>query len=134
MTSIYRSQDLNAETIKALNDWQRREFVYGDSDCCSFVAFIANKLTGRDFSEFLTYSSEREAYDMIDEHGSFEALIDRVFGEPAEPNDGDPCMLELPIIGKVMGIKLGDTVVCVTKKGLTRMPTKYIIRSWTCRQ
>jgi hypothetical protein len=134
MTSISSSQDLNAETVKALNDWQRREFVYGDSDCCSFVAFIANKLTGRDFSEFLTYSSEREAYDMIEAHGSFEALIDRVFGEPAEPNDGDPCMLELPIIGKVMGIKFGDTVVCVTKKGLTRMPTKYIIRSWTCRQ
>lgn len=134
MISISDSQRMSAETVKALNDWQRREFIYGDSDCCSFVAFIANKLTGRDFSEYLTYSSEREAYDIIESHGSFEELIDSVFGEPTEPNDGDPCMLELPIIGKIMGIKLGDTVVCVTQKGLARMPIKYLIRSWSCRQ
>lgn len=125
---------MSAETVKALNEWQRREFMYGDSDCCSFVAFIANKLTGRDFSEYLNYSSEREAYDIIESHGSFEALMDTVFGDPAEPNDGDPCMLELPIIGKIMGIKLGDTVVCVTQKGLARMPIKYLIRSWSCRR
>ena len=134
MTLTSKSQTFSSETVKALNDWQRREFIYGDSDCCSFVAFIANKLTGRDFSEYLTYSSEREAYDIIDAHGSFEALMDTVFGEPQEPNDGDPCMLELPIIGKVMGIKLGDSVVCVTKKGLARVSTKYVIRSWKCRQ
>lgn len=134
MASQTSTSTSTIDVISALNAWQRREFVYGDSDCCSFVAFIANNLTGRDFSEYLTYSSEREAYDIINSHGSFEALMDSVFGEPRDPSDGDPCMLELPIIGKIMGIKLGETVVCVTQKGLARMPIKYLIRSWSCRR
>lgn len=116
---------------QALNSWERRAFNYGDADCCSFVAHIASELTGRDYRQYITYSSEREAYDIIESHGSFEALMDSVFGEPAEASDGDPVMLRLPIVGKMMGIKYEGTAICITKFGFSRMPEKYIIRSWS---
>lgn len=132
LLTLKTSQDSCNSVTSAFNAWQKRDFNYGDSDCCAFVAFISDKLTGLDYSRYITYSSEREAYDIIEAHGSFEALMDSVFGEPQEPSDGDPCMLELPIIGKIMGIKFGESVVCVTKKGLARMPIKYLIRSWSC--
>ena len=116
---------------RALNTWRRRNFQYGDSDCCSFVAHMASELTGEDYSKYITYKSEREAYDIIRSHGSFEALMDSVFGDPCDPELGSPCMVDIPISGKLMGIKYTDGVVCVTKKGLTIIPDRYIIRGWS---
>lgn len=118
------------EIRNALNTWKRRDFDYGDSDCCSFVAHISSELTGRDYKAYITYNNEKEAYSIIDSHGGFEQLIDSVFGEPNDPKLGDPCMVDIPISGKVMGIKYTDGVVCVTKKGLTIIPERYIIRGW----
>lgn len=118
------------EIRNALNTWKRRDFDYGDSDCCSFVAHISSELTGRDYKAYITYNNEKEAYSIIDSHGGFEQLMDSVFGEPNDPKLGDPCMVDIPISGKVMGIKYTDGVVCVTKKGLTIIPERYIIRGW----
>ena len=115
---------------RALNSWKRREFNYGDADCCSFVAHVASELTGRDYRRFITYHSERQAYDIIDAHGGFEALMTRVFGEPGQPSDGDPCLMKLPIVGEIMGIKFEDQVVCVTQSGLTQIPERYVITGW----
>lgn len=118
------------DVLKALNKWKRREFNYGDSDCCSFVAFIVNELTGVNHRDRFTYDNEQQAYGIIDAHGGFEGLIDSVFGEPSEPSDGSPVMLKLPMVGKVMGIKLDDTAVCVTKFGMSQISDRYVIRSW----
>ena len=92
---------------------------------------MAKELSGRDYSHYLTYNSEDEAYDIINAHGSFEALMDSVFGEPCEPHQGSPCMVDIPISGKLMGIKCGDGVACVTRKGLTLISDRYIIRGWS---
>jgi hypothetical protein len=115
---------------KALNTWKRREFRYGDADCCSFVAHIASELTGRDYKKFITYANEAEAYGIIDAHGGFEALMDSVFEHKGDPLDGDPYLVKLPIVGEMMGIKLDDTVVCITKFGLSQMPERYILKGW----
>jgi len=115
---------------RALNSWRRREFEYGDSDCCSFVAHIASELTGRDYRRFITYSSEREAYGIIEAHGGFEALMDSVFLHRGEPKNGDPCLLDIPIAGEIMGIKYHNSAVCVTKHGLTQIKDRYIVGGW----
>ena len=123
------------EVARAINSWKRREFDYGDSDCCSFVAQVASELTGRDYRAFITYNSEQEAYSIIDSYGSFEALMDDVFKVTGDPVDGDPCLMCLPIAGETMGIKFKDGVVCVTKKGLIKVDDRYITRSWNlCRR
>lgn len=115
----------------AISSWKRRDFKYGDSDCCSFIAHVTSELTGRDYRRFITYASESEAYGIIDAHGGFEALMDSVFGEPCDPDQGSPCMVDIPISGKLMGIKYQDKVVCVTSKGLAQIPERYIIRGWS---
>lgn len=117
-------------TRRALNTWKRRQFKYGDADCCSFVAHITSELTGRDYRRFITYANESEAYDIIKAHGGFEALMDSVFEHQGEPVDGDPCLLKLPVVGEIMGIKLDNTAVCVTKFGLIQIPERYIIKGW----
>ena len=42
----------------ALNKWNRREFSYGDADCCQFAAFIVKELTGKDYSEQFKYQTD----------------------------------------------------------------------------
>lgn len=129
---MQQDQDIIAADVRrALNTWQRRQFQYGDSDCCSFVAHILTNLTGRDYSSLVTYKNQQEADFIIESYGGFENLIDDILGEPGKPNNGDPVMVKLPVIGKAMGIKLNDSVVCVTKKGLGQFPSRYIIRGWS---
>lgn len=123
-------QETSNSVKSALNSWKRRQFKYGDADCCSFVAHVASELTGRDYRQFISYASEAEAYGIIEAHGGFEALMDSVFIHQGEPVDGDPCLLKLPVVGEVMGIKLDNTAVCVTKFGLIQIPDRYIIKGW----
>ena len=115
---------------QAFNSWSRRKFQYGDADCCSFVAHVASELTGEDYRKYITYKSQSEAYDIIEAHGGFEALMDSVFKMRGDPTDGDPCLLDLPVVGEIMGIKYGKGVVCITKFGLSEFPDRYIKRSW----
>ena len=133
LTSAIQDSECNIsryDVIRAMGSWKRREFKYGDADCCSFIAHVTSELTGRDYRRFITYNSEAEAYGIIESHGGFEALMDSVFENKGDPVDGDPCLVKLPIVGEMMGIKLDKTVVCITKFGLSQMPERYIIRGW----
>lgn len=133
LTSAIQDSECNIsryDVIRAMGSWKRREFKYGDADCCSFIAHVTSELTGRDYRRFITYNSEAEAYGIIESHGGFESLMDSVFENKGDPVDGDPCLVKLPIVGEMMGIKLDKTVVCITKFGLSQMPERYIIRGW----
>jgi len=114
----------------AISTWKCREFKYGDADCCSFVAHVASELTGEDYRKYITYKSESDAYDIIKAHGGFEALMDSVFKARGDPKEGDPCLLKLPMVGEIMGIKYRDGVVCTTKSGLAEFSDRYIITGW----
>ena len=130
MTHSSKSQQSLCDVLAAFNSWEKREFKYGDSDCCAFVAHVATELTGIDYKKHITYASEAEAYGIIESHGGFESLMNSTFSTSGIPTDGDPCLLKLPVIGEIMGIKYKDTVVCVTKHGLTQVPDRYIVRGW----
>jgi hypothetical protein len=121
---------MNQNVVSAVNSWKRRQFKYGDADCCSFVAHVASELTGEDYRKHITYKSEHEAYGIINDNGGFEALMDSVFKVKGYPKDGDPCLLQLPLIGEIMGIKYGDGVVCITKSGLAKVSDRYILKGW----
>ena len=130
MTQISKSHASYIDVRRALLTWKRRSFKYGDSDCCSFVAHMATELTGRDYKKYITYSSEESAYAIISMHGGFAPLMDSVFEVRGYPNQGDPCLVKAPIIGELMGIKYGDNIVCVTKKGLAEISEKYLVTGW----
>ena len=116
----------------ALNKWQRREFKYGDADCCQFIAFIVKDLTGKDYASDFHYESEAQAEVLVGREGELVDFIGSILGQPIEqPEDGDPCIVDLPIVGQVCGIKLKDSVVCLTTKGMKTIPDRYLIAGWS---
>ena len=116
----------------ALNKWERRTFMYGDADCCQFAAFIVKELTGKDYAEKFTYESEAQAELLIGREGELVDFIGSILGDvSSDIKDGDPCVVDVPIAGQVCGIKLSDKVVCLTEKGMTQIPDRYIVAGWS---
>jgi len=124
---------IKSKVLKALNKWQRRDFGYGDADCVQFANFIAKETTGKDYLTAFDYSSEKEAYAIIDKEGDLEDTVTALLGESTEDvfklPDGSPVILKFPS-GQLMGIKLGEEAICLTMKGLTRIPANYIAAGW----
>ena len=116
----------------ALNKWKRREFSYGDADCCQFAAFVVKELTGKDYAERFKYESEAQAELLVGQEGELVDFIGSILGKASsELKDGDPCIVDIPMIGQVCGIKLSDNVVCLTKKGMTQIPDRYLVAGWS---
>ena len=116
----------------ALNKWQRRQFKYGDADCCQFIAFVVKELTGKDYAANFHYESEAQAQVLIGRQGELVDFIGSILGKPSrELKDGDPCVVSLPIVDQICGIKLGDYVVCLTSRGMARVPERYVVAGWS---
>jgi hypothetical protein len=116
----------------ALNKWQRRQFNYGDADCCQFTAFVVKELTGRDYSSQFEYTSEAEAELIVGRKGELVDFIASVLGKASSDlKDGDPCVVDIPIAGQVCGIKLSDKIVCLTARGMVRIPDRYLLAGWS---
>lgn len=116
----------------ALNKWKRREFSYGDADCCQFAAFIVKELTGKDYSEQFQYDSEAQAELLVGREGELVDFIGSILGDvSSDIKDGDPCIVDIPMIGQVCGVKLSDRVVCLTQKGMVQIPDRYLIAGWS---
>ena len=124
--------DRQKRTIQALNAWKRRQFDYGDADCCQFVAHVIKHMSGKDYSKAFAYNDQEEADQIISRFGSLKGLITAVLGEPSKNLlDGDPVISCFPIIGETMGVKLSDKIVCLTEKGMTKLPNKYQVCGWS---
>ena len=116
----------------ALNKWQRRQFKYGDADCCQFIAFVVKELTGKDYAANFHYESEAQAQVLVGRKGTLLEFIGSILGEPSKTlQDGDPCVVRLPIVDQICGIKLGDYVVCLTSHGMARVPERYVLAGWS---
>jgi hypothetical protein len=121
---------VNVQT--ALNSWNRRQFEYGDADCCQFAAFIVKEMTGKDYISQFTYDSEEKANELISGEGALVDLVGTVLGEPSDDlKDGDPCIVDLPVIGQVCGVKYQKSVVCLTTRGMKQIPDRYLIIGWS---
>lgn len=120
------------KTLQAINKWKRRDFRYGDSDCCQFTAFIVRELTGRDYAQPFSYDSEAEAYKFITEHGGLRDFAKSILGdESTNLKSGDPVIMRLPMVGELMGVLLGETIVSVCAAGLVRVDRRYLICGWS---
>lgn len=118
-------------TVNAINKWNRRQFSYGDADCCQFTAFIVKQLTGRDYARQFSYSNQQEADALISAKGDLRDFAESILGEPTGGlKTGDPVIMRLPTIGQVMGILLGDKIVSVCERGLIRVDKRYLVCGW----
>jgi len=124
--------DRKKRVIQALNAWKRREFTYGDADCCQFVSYVVNHLSGKDYAKDFEYYSEKDALKLINEFGGLKGLITNILGQPSENlDDGDPVINNFPVSGETMGIKLGEFVICLTEKGMIKLPNKHQVCGWS---
>lgn len=118
----------------ALNKWKRQPFDYGNADCFQFACFIIKQMTGKDYAYGYDYQSEQEAKKVIDrvgKTGSLSDALDNVFGNRTDdPRDGDPCVVKVPLVGEATGVKAKGFIVCLTEKGLTRVPMRYFLTGW----
>ena len=62
--------DRQKQTIQALNAWKRKQFDYGDADCCQFVAHVIKHISGKDYSKAFAYNDQEEADQLISKFGS----------------------------------------------------------------
>lgn len=124
---------MTLKVLQALNKWEKRNFDYGDADCCQFAGFVVKELSGKDYLAGFDYNSEDEANQIIKSNGDLKDTVSSVLGEPTSDidtlPDGSPVLLDLPE-GSAMGIKLGKSAVGLVKKGMTKISNQHISVGW----
>lgn len=124
---------MKLKIFQAFNKWKKRQFDYGDADCCQFVGFVVCDLTGKDFLADFHYKSEHSANEIIAEFGSLETTAATVLGDPQKDvynlEDGSPVLVEMPY-GQLLGVKVGAVAVCLGKTGFVNIPSKMIRSGW----
>lgn len=125
------------KVVRAINAWEddAREFVYGETDCCRFAAFVIHSITGIDrFPPELKYGSRAEAYALIKKHGTLQNIVSHYLGDPVDVDTlrpGDPVLAELPTVGELLGIKTpGLVVVPAENRGLISLSDSCAITGW----
>ncbi len=118
---------------QALNKWRKRDFDYGDADCCQFAGFIVQELTGKDYLATFEYASQCQADDIIAGHGGLKDTVASVLGSPDysfhKLDNGSPVLCEMPY-GQLLGIKLGSVAIALGKKGFINIPQSMIKLGW----
>lgn len=124
---------VRAKALRAVvGKYADRSFAYGAFDCCQFAraAFIA--LRGRDPAPLFDYADESGADEIIEAHGTLEGLLRSILGEPT---DGplricDVVLVRLPIVGEMVGVVGGASVIVPMQRGLERVPMRTIKMGW----
>ena len=125
-----------ALTLRAFSSWNTGQFTYGSKDCCQFAAHVAEVITGHNYVAQFAYASKAEADQLITPHGSLDGLVRPVLGEPsADLQDGDPVLVDMPIMGQAMGVKLGKNAVALYDARMIQIASRYWTHGWSlCRQ
>ena len=119
------------QTLAAFNEWKKRDFTWGDADCCQFAAHVAKKITGIDYVAAFKYDSENEAQRIIENDGGLSALLTRVLGTPSDERaDGDPVLVDVPLMGELVAVWFGNTAVALTERSMLRIDPRYVVRGW----
>ncbi|MGB2426379.1 MAG: DUF6950 family protein [Alteromonas sp.] len=118
---------------QALNKWRKRNFDYGDADCCQFAGFIVQELTGKNYLATFNYQSQPEADNIISGFGGLEHTVSSVLGDSQRSfhmlDDGSPVLCEMPY-GQLLGVKLGSVAIALGKKGFINIPQSMFKAGW----
>lgn len=119
-----------------IDEYQREPFVWGESDCCTFVGDCLDHLERFNPMFLLYYNGKREAVRVIRSFGSLSDAITFFFGEPIDPlyaREGDIVVCESDgeqISGIVMRTDSGMRCVLRTKTGLVDWRIDRAIKAW----
>lgn len=118
---------------------QRSPFVWGELDCCLFVARTVEAMTGTNpASLFTPYDSEAGAMALLEEHGGFVGLLTHAFGEPMENKAlmgrGDVCVVAFGDGSELRcGVCNGPRVVTFDRHGIESATLSAVVKAWSIR-
>jgi len=121
------------QTLSAFNSWEKRQFEYGVADCCQFTSHVVNEIHGVNHMDKFNYSSESEAYEIINEYGDLGKAVESQLGEPTSIDniqDGDPILFDAPLMDSALGVKLGKHIIALSHQRIIRISTKYAVHGW----
>lgn len=130
-----------------LEDWPKRlsqyiasrramNFKWGENDCILFAAKGYEALTGVDYySQYLPYSTEKQAREILEKHGGFEGIIAQHIGpghrKILKAKRGDVVLLKMPDLTCGLVDDSGQFVVAPGKDGFKRVPLSKAWRVWS---
>lgn len=88
MAELRRFPDWPERLAAAVEKARTAEFRWGEHDCCLFAADVVHALTGHDYAASFRgrYDDGAGAAVLIASHGSLQALIEAVIGDPIPPS------------------------------------------------
>lgn len=128
-----RYHDWVEKLLEVMADHERREFVWGQDDCCLFVARCIDAMTGSEVETAIAaeYDDEPSALRLIAKHGGLAGAVIHFLGEPVEvyAGRGDVVLIDGGE-GDALGICLGSHIIAMGPDGLRRVPRKEILKVW----
>ena len=120
--------------------YSRKPFSYG-ADCCQFVGECLESIGKYNPMRELEYGSEREAYEIIESHGTLADAITHYFGDPIPVDDARPGDVVVAESGgrQLAGIAVlthEPRMVVRTEKGVTDWSLGRALFAWrpVCRK
>jgi hypothetical protein len=128
-----RRHDWAARLCDVIAAHKDREFAWGESDCCLFVARCIDAMTDNALAYLIReqYRDEASALRFIATHGSLQAAVSRYLGDASVGRAvrGDAVLIEGGE-GDAVGICLGTQVVAMGPKGLRYVSRTEIKAVW----
>lgn len=122
--------------LAAFIDGQRaRPFVWGQSDCCLFVADAITAMTGVDVAKRWrgAYVDEKSARRVMRNYGGVSGIATTALGQPKPSlfgGRGDVVLIDTPT-GEALALHLGNSVVAQAANGLEFFDTRAAKVAWT---
>lgn len=125
---------------KAFSDYliaqRAAPFEWGVNDCVLFAAKGLEVITGLNFYEqYLPYSDEAQAQEIMDANGGIQGLVGNVFGGGYTnyrlARRGDLALMKLPQLTLGIIDDTGQKIASVSLDGAVRLPIRMAARVWS---
>ncbi len=123
-----------SNVANVIHEWADKPFNYHGTDCCRFVAAIAEAVTGDNPMESFTYVGDGEAKALIAKHGSLKAVMTATLGTPIDVSaavTGDIVLVYCGKSGQIAGSIIGDRVVVKTPDGIVGLNLRHAVCAWS---
>lgn len=119
-----------------LEDTKKTPFEWGFNDCVMFAAKGLEVITGQDFySQYLGYTTELGANEIVKENGGLENLISQHIGNPHKnylnARRGDMVLLKAPLLCLGLVDDTGQNIVAVSPLGWIKVPLSKAYKIWS---
>ncbi len=135
-----RVQDWPQRLDAYIAECGKKTFTWGEWDCCMFAADVVREMTGVDYAGVLrgAYTDREGANAVVSDHGSLQAFITSLLGEPVHPSvalRGDVVLAMIKIgdgteVGECLGICLGAHCAFPKARGLKFERTLTVRCAW----